>query len=459
MRLAVVALVWLVSRAWLVWLVQGPQSWVAGDVSYYFQSLQGVSALGLAETLREYPLPAVGVLAVPWVMAIWSGDVTRYLEMFLTVAVLTDLVFTLVLWRAARRHSLRPVTTWVLAVPLLGSTTYVRFDLLPGVLCGLAVLLLARRPGAASVLASVAAGIKLWPVLLLPALLGVRAARRRVLVGAALTGSLLVVVSLLLAGWERLFSPLGYQVARGLQVESVLATPAMVAWALVPDTWVVAYASSKSFEVDGPAVPALIAASTLATVLYLAALVASWARLVWLARLRVDVDPATSVWLVLGAVMGFIVIGKVFSPQYLLWVIPVAATAMVVVDSRPLRSWTALLLVVAGLTHVVFPLNYEVISAGTGAVVATVAALALRNGLVVWLFVVAAAHAWSGLGSLSGASSSRASREGRVAASDAPPAEGPPTPTGVASGLVRRLPRSRGGPRPGPRPPRQWRCR
>ena len=392
------AVVWLASRAVLVWLLEGPQAWVTGDVSYYFLSVENLSRNGLAETLVEYPLPAVGALAVPYVMAtLWDGDVTTYLNMFLALAVLTDLVFAVVLWAAARGRSLLAVTSWVLAVPLLGSTTFVRFDLLPGVLCGLTVLLLARRPSVASVLACVATGIKLWPALLLPVLLGVGSVRRRVLVSIAATGLVLGTGSLLLAGWARLLSPLSYQVERGLQVESVLATPAMLAWALVPNTWVVGYQSSKSFEVDGPSVSVLLAVSSGVTLLYLAALGLLWARLAWLARHQVDVELSTSVWIILAGVMGFVVIGKVFSPQYLLWVIPVASAALVVVDSRPLRSWTVLLLVAAGLTQVVFPANYGAITAGVGPSAWVVSALAVRNMLVVWLFAVAATHAWQGL--------------------------------------------------------------
>jgi hypothetical protein len=228
-------------------------------------------------------------------------------------------------------------------------------------------------------------------------LLGVGSVRRRVLVSIAATGLVLGTGSLLLAGWARLLSPLSYQVERGLQVESVLATPAMLAWALVPNTWVVGYQSSKSFEVDGPSVSVLLAVSSGVTLLYLSALGLLWARLVWLARHQVDVELSTSVWIILAGVMGFVVIGKVFSPQYLLWVIPVASAALVVVDSRPLRSWTVLLLVAAGLTQVVFPANYGAITAGVGPSAWVVSALAVRNMLVVWLFAVAATHAWQGL--------------------------------------------------------------
>lgn len=397
MRFAALAFAWLVSRAWLIWLLTGPQEWVRGDVSYYVQSLDGAGVNGLSGTLVEYPLPALAVLAVPWVGAKLLGDLGLYHVAFISITVLIDLAYTVLLWHAARGRSLLPPAAWVVGLPLLGSTALVRFDLLPGVLCGLTVLLMGRRPAVAAVLASVATAAKFWPVLILPALLGVARTRRRVLVAIAATGLTLAGGSLLVAGWDRLVSPLTYQVERGLQVESVLATPVMVAWALVPDTWTIGYAPSKSYEITGPAVDTLIAASTLVTLLYVVALLLAWARLAWLARVHVDVSLETSVWLVLGAVSGFIVIGKVFSPQYVIWLLPIAAAALVVADSRSLRVWTGLLLVAAGLTHVVFPWNYGVVAFGTGAVDPVVAALALRNLVFVWLFLIAAGHVWRGL--------------------------------------------------------------
>ena len=395
MRVTALVLAWLASRAVLVWLLLGPQAWVGGDVGYYAASLDLVGEAGLSGTLPEYPLPAVGVVAVPWALAGLLGAPDRYAVLLVAVAVLTDLAFTVALWATSRQRSLVPVAAWLLVVPLLGSTTFARFDLLPGVLCGLAVLLLARRPGPASVLAAVATAVKLWPVLVLPALLGPAGARRRVLLGIVLTGGVLAGASVLLGGFDRLLSPLTYQADRGLQIESVPATPVMVAWALDPDAWVVAYAPSKSFEIGGPAVALMLSAATLATLLYLCAMAAAWWRLVTVARSRQrGVDLPTVVWLVLASVVGFIVTGKVLSPQYLLWVAPVAAAGLVVADGPALRRWTALLLLAAGLTQLVFPTGYAALTAGSGSAVPVVAALALRNLVMIALLVLAARQAW-----------------------------------------------------------------
>jgi hypothetical protein len=393
--LVTLAVVWAASRVWLLGLLAGRQAWVNGDIAYFAQSLGSFDARGLAHTLVEYPVPAVAVLGLPFSVA--DGDPERFRVLFHALAVLTDLVFTTALWWSTRRRPLLPLLAWVLAVPLLGVTAYARFDLLPGVLCGLAVLCLPRRPVPAAVLASVATGIKLWPALVLPALLGVRRTRPRVVTAIVATGLVLAGASVALAGVGRLVSPLTYQVDRGLQIESLFATPAMLAWGLRRHMWHVGYAASKSYEITGPGVSALLLLSTVASAAYLLALVTVWVRLVRLARRRVDVSLHTSLWVALASICGFVVVGKVFSPQYLLWLLPPAIAGLAVASSRGLRLWTAGLLGAALLTQLVFPTGYTVLLNHLPRVLPVLLVLALRNLLMAGLFVVAAVHTWKGL--------------------------------------------------------------
>ncbi len=364
-------------------MLLGPQSWVGGDVSYFDASLAAAGDVGLDGTLVEYPLPAVAVVALPWLLVSLAG--VPYAVLLLLAAALTDLAFTALLLVSTDRWW--PPAAWVLAVPLLGTTAFARFDLLPGVLAGAAVLLLAPHPRVAGALVATATAVKLWPVVLVPALLAVGRPRRAVLLAGGTTGGVLLVLSLLAAGGDRLLSPVTYQAERGLQVESVAATPAMVGWWLAPDRWTVHYAQSKSFEVTGPGVDLLLALSTLATALYAAALALA-ARDLWRARDAVRADVV--VWWGLATVTGFVVTGKVLSPQYLLWLLPLAAAGLAVAGSRPLRLWVAGLLAAAALTQLVFPASYGALTTGVGAAWVPVLGLVLRNTLMVALLVVAA---------------------------------------------------------------------
>ncbi|NUR08701.1 MAG: DUF2029 domain-containing protein [Nocardioidaceae bacterium] len=397
MRLAALAVIWLATRAWMLWLLHHSQEWVTGDVGYYFASVHALGDAGLDHTLVEYPVPGVWALAVPYVVASVLGDPAQYQNLLFGLGLATDLGFAVLLWWSARGRSLLPATVWVLGVPLLGVTALARFDLLPGVLVGVAVLLLGRRPAASGVVLALAAGAKLWPVVLVPALLGVARTRRRVLVAVGATGLVLAVASLVAAGPARLFSPLAYQADRGLQIESVPATPVVAAWSLVRGGWQVVFAASRSYEITGPGVSALVAVSTFAAAAYVVGLLAAWSGLLVLARRGVDVDTRTTVWLLLASVTGYVVVSKVLSPQYLLWVLPVAAAGLVVADHRALRLWTAGLLVAMLLTQVVFPWGYTDIVNGIGPLPLYGAALAGRNALLLGLVVAAGLQVWWGL--------------------------------------------------------------
>ena len=447
---------WLASRGLLVWLLAGPQAWVAGDVDYFAASLRSLAAggIGPGATLVEYPLPAVAVVAVPWLVAGATG--LAYGTVLLLVAAATDLVFTVLLAVTGRAAGAGwwPAVAWLVGVPAIGATAFARFDLLPGVLVGTAVLAAGSRPRLAAVLLAVATSVKLWPVLLAPPLLAATA--RRTAVGWYVgTGLGLAMATVLVAGPARLFTPLTYQAERGLQIESVAATPVMLAWWLRPDAWTIAYAPSRSFEVAGPAVGTVLSVASLATVIYAVVVLAGTAALLSAWRRRRVVDASTMVWSGLVAVLGFVVTGKVLSPQYLLWVLPLAVAGLVVADSPLLRQWVGWLLVAAALTQVVFPSGYGALTTGVGPPVAVpVLALAARNLLLVGLLVVAVREAWR---RVSAAARSSATHRARRPASSGPPGRARPTATAAGAGAERPRRRAPGGPRPGRRPPRRSR--
>ena len=136
--------------------------------------------------------------------------------------------------------------------------------------------------------------------------------------------------------------------------------------------------------------------------------------------------PDGVVWICLAAVTAFMVSSKVLSPQYLLWLLPLAAAAAGLSRGRALVVWSAGLLVVTAATQVVFPELYgELTHRGERAGWA-VLALSVRNvlllGLVGWA-VVASARG------VSAAGRSSASRPDRGGTSTGPPGEAPPTRT------------------------------
>jgi len=110
-----------------------------------------------------------------------------------------------------------------------------------------------------------------------------------------------------------------------------------------------------------------------------------------------EVDLETVAWLALTAVSAFMVTSKVLSPQYLLWLLPLAAAAVALGGSRALRVWAAVLLAATAATQLVFPELYGHLLVHDGLTGWAVLALVVRNLLMVWLLASAATHAVRGL--------------------------------------------------------------
>lgn len=384
-----VVLAWLGSRLLVLWLLDGRHAWVTGDLEYFSASLDAVPQVGLAATLVEYPLPGVVVVAVPWLLVEWLGLPGTYEGVVIGFSLVADAAFTALLAVLGGRGRDAGLLVWLLAVPLLGATVYARFDLVPGLLAGVAFLLLATWPRLAGALAAVATGLKLWPALLLPALTAPRGTRSRALAGVTATGLLLVVGTVTLAGVPRLFTPLTWQSERGLQIEAVAATPFMLARLVAPGSHQVAFTEHNAFEVSGPGVGEVLLVTELLGLLLVPALLLLW----WAAwhRGRFLTTDAVA-WMCLAAVAGFMVTSKVLSPQYLLWLLPLAAAALTVVGSRELRTWAWGLLLTTAATQLVFPERYADLVDPTVAGPWGTWALVLRNSLLLGLAAAAAGH-------------------------------------------------------------------
>jgi hypothetical protein len=387
-----IALRWMLSRALvLAMLVHAREDGVAGDVLYYATSLhQLFSGAGLGNTLQEYPLPVLSILLPPFLLGALNQVAFTILFVLLMLAV--DATFTGLLWRGDGRRRGDAVNLWLWFVPALGPLAYFRFDLVPAVLAGGAVLAAIRRPRLAGVLTAFGAALKLWPVVMLPTFLLRRSDRRPVLVGFVLTGLVVGGLSLLIGGWRRTLSPLHWQSARGLQIESIAATPLMAARAVHPvGVWTVHISQYKAFEIYGAGVRAMIAVTTVLTVLGGLLLVLLWWRTL---RLRTP-SAETLGWLFLATALIVTVTNKTLSPQYLLWLGgPIAALAVRAPHNQAVRTFARVLLVTAVATQLTYPIGYEALLKTHSWMPVVVLDLAIRNGLLIWLTWYAVRQAW-----------------------------------------------------------------
>lgn len=364
---------------------------VSRDVGYYGDGLAQLASHGLAHVLVEYPAPAVLMMLLPWLLARAVAVPHAFVVLFATAMLAVDAAFTRALVR--RRVHVTATAAWLLGVPVLGALSYFRFDLLPAVLVGWALLTLVEHPRRAQVLVAVATAIKLWPALVVAPL--VAGARRRwaAIAVTSCVGGAFALLGVVLAGWPRLVSPLTYEAHRGLQTESVWATPALVGWGLDGSRWRVFFSPYKSYEITGWQVRSLVTASTVSSVMLAVVVVALLVRLL---RLRGSVTPEQVTWVSLVGVTGFVVTGKVLSPQYLLWLLAIVVAGLALSQgARAFRTWGATLLVAAALTHAYFPEAYVgLVHHHRGGTPYAVGVLAVRNALLVWLFGSALARAW-----------------------------------------------------------------
>lgn len=373
-------------------------NYITGDVTYYKWWLTS-SQLPISQILQEYPVPVIwGMKVLVWAS---GGDGAPYfLPLFAVTMIALDAVMTLALWRAGHRFG---TVWWVLFVFALGPIMWFRFDMVPAVCMGLAILWYRRHPAACGAAIAVGASIKLWPALLILPMLGRSRPAVRRLVSFAVTGGSLALVSLVTTTWSRLISPLTWQSDRGLQIESVPATVPMLQRLFESSgEHVVAMSRFNAYEITGPGVSLWAALSSLlmAAAVGLAVIlgVTAWQRDGLSHR-----TAALGSTVIIGAL---IIANKTLSPQYFVWW---GATMAVLVDGfsgepevpgpallrvRRTGALAAGLLFLTGvLTQCVYPLSYGHII-GTPPQGWAVWLLVTRNLMAVLTLSVAGASLW-----------------------------------------------------------------
>jgi hypothetical protein len=391
---------WLITRLLMLVILASFERFVVGDVFYYHRKINALFSAGLDRTLYEYPTPVVWILWLPYGASL--GNRVGYLVAFICFMLALDALFTYALWRSAGRRHDTAIDFWLIFVLLIGPLSYLRFDMLPAVLAGGALLAARRKPWVTGALTGLGAAIKLWPALLIGAFMSYRADRRPAGIAFVVVGFALALISLILGGWSRLISPLTWQSDRGLQIESIWATPLMLARAVRPDYWIVEMSPYQAYEIFGPAADAWVMISNIATLVGLALIV-----LITIRAFRYDGSTPVAIGFVIVSIVAIMTItNKTLSPQYLLWLGgPMAA--LLVLRPRAIRDellainrMAGQLLTLALLTQLVYPLLYDSYLGrqGHGMIIIATIVTAIRNLALVAFAVEACWLAWRMLG-------------------------------------------------------------
>ncbi|MCB0878768.1 MAG: DUF2029 domain-containing protein [Thermoleophilia bacterium] len=366
--------VWLVTRLLVLGLVLGISRGRASemqDIAYYLEVARHVVDTGSLPTdaMWQYPPGAALVLVIPLAAGSAAYGITFVLLMFACDAGITRL-----LTGAARDHGSRiGVWAWLLAMPWLREYPPLRFDLLPTLLAVAALLWLGRRPLLAGALAGIGVLVKAWPLVVLAAEWH---PRRLVRASVALVATLAVGLVAASALHGPIDSALQNRDGRGLQVEAIAATP-WHASAIAHGTTAEARWGNGSWDlVDERANDVATALDALTGA---AALLVGLTWIITLRRAR-----ASGTWpsraagfdLAFVALLTAIATSKVLSPQFLIWLLALAAVCL---SCRDTRMRTAALLVVASTIPTFFVLDSPI-------------AIVIRN----LLLVAALLAAWRG---------------------------------------------------------------
>ncbi|WP_217183486.1 glycosyltransferase 87 family protein [Streptomyces sp. AC495_CC817] len=359
-----------------------------GDVVLVYEpwsasALSGGPIVGVTETwvypqLALLPMLLAKILSLPLVAAL--GASSAYLVAWAAMVVVLDAVaFGVLLGRAPSQPRRAAAWFWCGALLLLGPIGLYRIDAVTVPIAVIGGLWISRRPAVGAALLAIGAWIKIWPgALVLAAFVAFRA-RVRILIAAASVTAAVVVTLLLLGADTEILGFLTEQTGRGLQIESVAATPFL--WLAVGGAARIEY----SFEIltfqiaatGADAVGAVLTPLMLLLVLAIAVLGAVKAA-------RGADHHRLFPPLALALVTALIVANKVGSPQFQTWLLA-PVILWLVLDRTRARVPAVLVLVLCALTCLVYPLAYDGL---LRAELLPVLVLTLRNALLIVLLVV-----------------------------------------------------------------------
>jgi hypothetical protein len=364
------------------------------DIQIYFNYSSNIFA-GLVpyrDFVAEYPPGALAFFLLP---RIFSGeDILLYRLFFVLEIMLVELWGWFLTDRFYRdkgcseKHRNLAGLFYITVPTLIWFVSYQRFDFIPAVLVLWSVILYDRgKRVPAWALMGLGFAVKLYPVILAPVFLAY-AFRHKTLtadflkgVPAAVAAVSAIWIPFMAAAGNRFWVFLSYHGQRGIQLESIYSSVLITAhWFGYPAE---TNFSFGSWNLVSPVSPFLARISL--------GIMAALMILVFIRYLPLMKSPGRGVrgeevfelpWLAILMVLAFVIGGKVLSPQYLLWILPL----LVVVfreGSDHTRSFFMVFGLIAFLSLLIYPLSYRSM---TELALFPSLLLLIRNGLLVLMF-------------------------------------------------------------------------
>ncbi len=362
---------YVISRALLILIPLGiilyPSGSLIGNDTHLYWTWSEVILSGhypVADPMWQYP-PLAGFVFV--LGAHLAADPSFG---FIILALVADLViFGWLLLRARKTTSLLAPWAYVLGALAVGPVFLTRFDIFP-TLFAVGALLLLNKPVRSGFMLGVGALLKVWPAFLL-----VSFPRKKI--PAALAGFFAIAISAsaLLTTWGPGSGTfLAEQGERGLQIESVGAAPYVFANAFGYDMTTIFRYGSMEIDATG--------AGMVASIVALSGFVLM--AIIGFARLRGRLEHIAGADVALAIVLISIASSRVFSPQYMVWVVGIAAVCLLDPKTvmRPI-IWLCIPAAIFG--QLVYPLYYgSMMEGGVVGVTLQLARIGFLVAATVW---------------------------------------------------------------------------
>lgn len=334
------AAVWLFTRGLILshvgfWNDSTGIQWEDVSIFEEWSERLGVQHVLPAQKAWQYPPGAALLMVLPRLGGAGFGD------SFVATMLAFDLIGLVLLGILGRREgSYAGIWVWLLAMPMLRALPVLRFDLVPTVIAMGALVVIHRRPAWFGALAGLGAMVKAWPI----ALLFGEWDRRRLLRAGAGAGAAIALVfaisAIAFSGDQLTF--LTEQNGRGLQVEAVASLPWHAIQYVTGEEPPIVF-RYRAWEIGDQAADTI---ARLLKWLTLASLIGAgvwWrARKQAIRRGRADLkDAVVSRDFIFTVTLLLVVTSRVLSPQYMIWLLGLAAVVLTAATSRLKRpAWT-----------------------------------------------------------------------------------------------------------------------
>jgi hypothetical protein len=329
--------------------------------------------------VTEWIYPALAFVPI-WLAGLVAALDYEIAWLILVFILNTDAALTLVKRTDSDKPLAGTFASWAFLAALfsIGPVAVSRIDSVSAAIAIFGLVAINRNQIAtASVFFTVAGWIKIWPIALFASLVAtVEQKTRAIYVALAITSTIVIIG--LATGGTTVFGFITQQQDRGIQIESVIATPWM---------WLTKFGLANTFfdeqvltnQVSGVLVQEVASTSNWLMLLALLITFLLALRAIRAGQNRKQVFALAS----LTGVLDLIVFNKVGSPQFMTW-LAVALVALIFFEVKSIKTPLVIGVAILFLTQLIYPVFYVEL---LGLETAPLWLLTIRNLLLVWLLV------------------------------------------------------------------------